>query len=498
MKFFGIVLASAAVAAHYGDPYKHGCEKDEVAAQIQGIPGKLCIPPCNSDGSCPTDVPAGVTAKPQCVLKSSTGAQYCALVCTTTGEVIAPQDAQCGKNASCKKGTDNGICTYDDAPPPPSSKHWKPVDSPTFDALGEALVVAFEPTGVTGFVGAGTNGVGPQIMKTVDSGITWKQVWPDNTTKVGFNLMLASACKDAKTAVVTGALFQTYTTDGEHFKASPTDILDASQDAKIIPGTGEFAIATTGTSFNGVATSPTGETWKNYDLGVNITLFQARYGAYPSATTWYINAGTFPTGNNTANLRHLTHKVAVNRNNGVFHFNTQDAFTLGDAPLRADPVPCSQDPTNCFAANILKTTDGGKTFTSVFKDETNNIYPNGIACASADHCISVVEGEQCQILVTRDGGKTWNVTNQDSDPACSLTDAVFVSDQEAWVTGGHLTSLDFEGRFWHTTDGGSTWTKEAVKGLYIFDIDMQSAKSGYSVALTIQSGTTLLKYAPSQ
>jgi hypothetical protein len=58
---------------------------------------------------CPSDVPTGVTAKPQCALQdSSSGSKYCALIC-------APgNDAQCGTTASCKSIQSVGICTYDD------------------------------------------------------------------------------------------------------------------------------------------------------------------------------------------------------------------------------------------------------------------------------------------------------------------------------------------------------------------------------------------------
>jgi hypothetical protein len=74
------------------------------------------------------------------------------LVCTTDSKTI---DAQCGTDASCKKGTDNALCTYDDAPPPPSSKHWKGVSSPDFSELSEAINVAFTADGKTGWCGAG-------------------------------------------------------------------------------------------------------------------------------------------------------------------------------------------------------------------------------------------------------------------------------------------------------------------------------------------------------
>jgi C1A family cysteine protease len=93
--------------SHYEDP-KGGCQADEKAISIQGIDGSLCSPECNGM-TCPTDVPSGVTAKPQCALKTPTGEGYCALICTPGAD-----DQACGVNASCKPIQSVGICTYDD------------------------------------------------------------------------------------------------------------------------------------------------------------------------------------------------------------------------------------------------------------------------------------------------------------------------------------------------------------------------------------------------
>ena len=82
----------------------------------------------------------------------------------------------------------------------------------------------------------------------------------------------------------------------------------------------------------------------------------------------------------------------------------------------------------------------------------------------------------------------------DTDSASSLTAVHMFDEKEGWVSGGHMAQLDFEGRYFHTLDGGDTWTKEAIKGLYIFSFDMVSRHSGYSVALTASSGVQLLKY----
>jgi len=98
---------------HYEDP-SGGCQAGEEDVKIQGVTGGFCSPSCTS-GACPTDVPAGVTAKPQCALKSPTGAKYCALICSpsTDEESLRAGDAQCGTNASCKSISGAGICTYD-------------------------------------------------------------------------------------------------------------------------------------------------------------------------------------------------------------------------------------------------------------------------------------------------------------------------------------------------------------------------------------------------
>eukprot|EP00469_Lotharella_globosa_P013507 CAMPEP_0167788324 /NCGR_PEP_ID=MMETSP0111_2-20121227/9972_1 /TAXON_ID=91324 /ORGANISM="Lotharella globosa, Strain CCCM811" /LENGTH=134 /DNA_ID=CAMNT_0007680179 /DNA_START=40 /DNA_END=444 /DNA_ORIENTATION=- len=96
-------------STHYGDP-KAGCESDEISAQIQGISGDFCTSKCSLVKACPTDVPAGVTAKPQCALQTPTGDKYCALICSPSSK----DGGQCGTNASCKAISGVGVCTYDD------------------------------------------------------------------------------------------------------------------------------------------------------------------------------------------------------------------------------------------------------------------------------------------------------------------------------------------------------------------------------------------------
>jgi len=87
---------------HYEKP---PCQSDEVEAQVQGTGGELCAPSCDGQ-ACPTDVPAGTRAKPQCILQdASSGKKYCALSC------LLP--FSCPSGAKCARiGGLTGVCVY--------------------------------------------------------------------------------------------------------------------------------------------------------------------------------------------------------------------------------------------------------------------------------------------------------------------------------------------------------------------------------------------------
>jgi len=96
---------------HYGDP-KTGCMKDEQAVQVQGLKGDFCSPPCTGllKRNCPTDVPSGVTATPECALQdASTKDKYCALTCKPT------ESGQCGTGTCQRVELGIGLCTYPSA-----------------------------------------------------------------------------------------------------------------------------------------------------------------------------------------------------------------------------------------------------------------------------------------------------------------------------------------------------------------------------------------------
>mmetsp|Transcript_53954 Transcript_53954/g.106476 ORF Transcript_53954/g.106476 Transcript_53954/m.106476 type:complete len:469 (+) Transcript_53954:67-1473(+) len=87
--------------SHYEQP---PCQDDESMVHIQGLSGVICSPKCDND-ACPSDVPKGTTAMPQCVLQDPSGDQYCALVCIVGG---------CPIGAHCRHSGVSGICMYDE------------------------------------------------------------------------------------------------------------------------------------------------------------------------------------------------------------------------------------------------------------------------------------------------------------------------------------------------------------------------------------------------
>merc|ERR1719265_2873764 len=107
---FLAVAVGATNPTHYGDP-KTGCESDEQGVQVTGVKGDFCSPKCSTAGSCPSDVPSGVTAKPQCALKTTSGGQYCALICTPSALRFNGVNSECGAG-TCQSIQGIGLCTY--------------------------------------------------------------------------------------------------------------------------------------------------------------------------------------------------------------------------------------------------------------------------------------------------------------------------------------------------------------------------------------------------
>ena len=157
-----------------------------------------------------------------------------------------------------------------------------------------------------------------------------------------------------------------------------------------------------------------------------------------------------------------------------------------------------------WMAQIVKTTDGGKTWTTVFEDE-GNFYLNGIDCFDENTCVAVGESDAdspspgSRIFTTVDGGATWNLSLLVSDPQESLMNVVFRSSDEIWAVGGNVSNRKFTGRVWSSTnwkDDQPEW--KDVGGVdNAWFVDVSPSKSGedaWALAMTLQSTSSIFYY----
>jgi photosystem II stability/assembly factor-like uncharacterized protein len=159
--------------------------------------------------------------------------------------------------------------------------------------------------------------------------------------------------------------------------------------------------------------------------------------------------------------------------------------------------PASPSTTDAgWKAQIVKTTDGGKTWTSLFYDET--FYFNQIGCTDANHCCAVGEADSSsepgvRIYCTTDG-TNWNRIMYNDNPNMSIMALRFIDSNNGWAAGGDLAEFGITGYFWQTTDGGKTWTNTTVPGQYGNDISFPTNAKGYAVAFNQEDQSSLLVF----
>jgi len=327
-----------------------------------------------------------------------------------------------------------------------------------------------------GYTAGDANGVGPAILKTTNGALSFEKC---NAT-FGPDVLLLDLDAAGESIVVSSVFGELYSANGgKYFQRSTGGGTSQSVRYLGVNGDGGHKYGTTGQfgKKQGVAISTnSGRTFKSYDAKLST---RARYGAFPTDTTWYVAAGEWPDNGQatTGTARHFRQRRSEYLNNdGTLNLNTP-------ATPRANEAG--------YVAQITKTTDGGNTWSTVFF-ENNTFYFNAIDCAPGDvnNCCAVGESDGTdaaggRIHCTTDGGKTWNRTfwSPNTDKVhYSLLELRYSSATDIWAVGGQLTQIEPSAWFVHSVDGGKTWQPDStlLKGYYALGVTMVSPTVGYA------------------
>jgi photosystem II stability/assembly factor-like uncharacterized protein len=348
-----------------------------------------------------------------------------------------------------------------------------------FDTI--ILAVAFADT-TNGLIPYDDNGSGPGVKTTTDGGKTWSHGTP---TKYSSLLMDASMVK--KNAVIGGTFDTQWSDDaGTSFNVTKGDKL-VGQNCETVNGLqDENFFGITGGDIrggNGVAISlDGGKSVKFYNITNAQTL--ARYGAFPTRTTWYVSAGMFPSQTSsegpkrTRLMRRISSRLSVHAD-----------LKTGHRSVKLSKASEMSTPSNGdWSGEILKTSDAGKTWESQYF--TTDFYFNAIDCQDETHCCAVGESDEgaapgARIWCTSDG-KTWKQAYFAAGKEQSLLALKHVPGKDGgWYAGGGalVSQFNITGHFPHSTDGGNTWNVETLKKVYVTDIAMVDGSHGWATTI---------------
>ena len=121
------------------------------------------------------------------------------------------------------------------------------------------------------------------------------------------------------------------------------------------------------------------------------------------------------------------------------------------------------DPQHGWIATIgelyFRTTNGGTTWMSGTLPSTGSLTVSDMQFANQQ--VGWAVGWSGFVVRTIDGGASWTVQNIGTTED-HLFSVHVVSSSEAWLTGREADPLTMNGVVYHTTNGGTTWTREVV------------------------------------
>jgi photosystem II stability/assembly factor-like uncharacterized protein len=371
----------------------------------------------------------------------------------------------------------------------------------TADNIGAIAIGVASNAAETVFVPASQSDGSSAVYKSVDGGHKF------SAAPVSGILMGLDAHQDE---VVGGGMFTLLasTNGGKSYNAT-TQIggsVATSQDTAVSPNGQFVVVGSTFTGGNGVFLSTDAKNFNWHNISATSTM--VRYAASPSNSVIYVTAGTW--GDSSQELAESYLKSTegvqfVNQRFAVDHANHQMVplwqYKLDNgysAAMESAASGSSSNDASGYMAQIVKSTDGGQTWTQVYNDATNEFYFNAIACKDEQNCCAVAEadsgaGAGARILCTTNGGSSWSQNLFVQGAQYSMMSIAYAPDG-TWHAGGANMGGSLTGLFYTSTDM-ATWTAtQQLPGYYAADIVFPSGTNGYAAALNSWQMCSLLAY----
>jgi hypothetical protein len=366
-----------------------------------------------------------------------------------------------------------------------SAKEWKIMDG----TAATTLVGCGADSDVNGVCGACSNGIGA-FMERYDGTEIGKEKFS------GAGLIMDAATDSTYTVAVSMLPIIISKDGGKTYTTSETlGGLSQSNDVTngVISMVGTFtepkSEGNVPAGKQGVARSVDGgETWSVSEIADGYV----RYGAYPSADTWYVSSGMWPADEVESLQFAMEDKLQHKK---THQFSARAAVSDRGVKFKQHKRVGANETDSGYTAFISKTTDGGKTWSNVFPNDPKNnyFYFNAIDCSSDLHCVAVAEGEDAETgdydikaFVTFDGGESWtNAIPKETWPAdtmmVSIAGAAWVDENEGWLGATSKSRSMLQAQFFHTTDGGKTFSvAQQLNDCFVMDLDF-AANTGSSV-----------------
>lgn len=131
---------------------------------------------------------------------------------------------------------------------------------------------------------------------------------------------------------------------------------------------------------------------------------------------------------------------------------------------------------------IIKTTDGGQTWTEKMSGSSYYFYSVYFINSQIGFVAGINSGDPC-ILKTTNGGETWTAKTVNNSAEYYLYSVRFVTSDIGFAVGNKYHNGEYNGYVLKTTDGGETWNEESFGHINaeLYSVYFVNSQVGYIV-----------------